>query len=236
MMKKIVEVKNLTMSYEREEVLRGVSFSLDEGEWLSVVGENGSGKTTLLKGIAGLLPLKEGSIDFGSGLTRKKIGYLPQQTAVQRDFPACVHEVVQSGCTGSRGLLGMRSRADKERAHDAIHELGIEHIHHRPYCDLSGGQQQRVLLARALCATEKLLLLDEPVTGLDPLVSAELYESIARLNKNRGVAVIMVSHDIAGAVKYSDKILHIGRGVEFFGATEDYLASDLGKRFAGKDG
>lgn len=233
-MKKIIEVKNLTMSYEREEVLRDVNFSLNEGEWLSIVGENGSGKTTLLKGIAGLLPVKEGSIAFGQGLTRRKIGYLPQQTAVQRDFPACVHEVVQSGCTGGRGLLGMRSRADKQRAHDAIHELGIESIHHKPYCDLSGGQQQRVLLARALCATEKLLLLDEPVTGLDPLVSSELYESIASLNKNRGVAVIMVSHDISGAVKYSDKILHIGRGVEFFGETEEYLQSDLGKRFSGK--
>jgi len=233
-MEKIVEVKNLSMSYEREEVLCDVSFSLDEGEWLSVVGENGSGKSTLLKGIAGLLPLKGGSIDFGGGITRKEIGYLPQQTAVQRDFPACVHEVVLSGCTGGARLLGMRSRADRQRAHDAIHELGIELIHHKPYCDLSGGQQQRVLLARALCATEKLLLLDEPVTGLDPLVSAELYESIAKLNKKRKVAVIMVSHDIAGAVKYSDKVLHIGRGVEFFGTTQEYLASDLGKRFAGK--
>lgn len=233
-MEKIVEVKNLSMSYEREEVLCDVSFSLDEGEWLSVVGENGSGKSTLLKGIAGLLPLKGGSIDFGGGITRKEIGYLPQQTAVQRDFPACVHEVVLSGCTGGARLLGMRSRADRQRAHDAIHELGIERIHHKPYCDLSGGQQQRVLLARALCATEKLLLLDEPVTGLDPLVSAELYESIAKLNKKRKVAVIMVSHDIAGAVKYSDKVLHIGRGVEFFGTTQEYLASDLGKRFAGK--
>lgn len=233
-MKNIIEVKNLTMSYEREEVLRGVSFSLGEGEWLSVVGENGSGKSTLLKGIAGLLPLKGGSVDFGGGLTRKEIGYLPQQTAVQRDFPACVHEVVLSGCTGGARLLGMRSRSDRQRAHDAIHELGIEQIHHKPYCDLSGGQQQRVLLARALCATEKLLLLDEPVTGLDPLVSAEMYESIEKLNKKRKVAVIMVSHDISGAVKYSDKILHIGSGVEFFGTTEEYLASDLGKRFAGK--
>ncbi len=235
MMEKIVEVKNLTMSYEREEVLKNVSFSLEQGEWLSIVGENGSGKTTLLKGIAGLLSPKEGSVDFGCGLTRRKIGYLPQQTAVQRDFPACVHEVVQSGCTGGSRVLGMRSRADKQRAHNAIHELGIEHIHHRPYCDLSGGQQQRVLLARALCATEKLLLLDEPVTGLDPIVSAELYESIASLNKKRGVAVIMVSHDIAGAVRYSDKILHIGSGVEFFGTTEEYLASDLGKRFSGRE-
>lgn len=233
-MKKLIEVKNLTMSYDREAVLRDVSFSLNDGEWLSIVGENGSGKSTLLKGIAGLLPLKGGSVGFGDGLTRKGIGYLPQQTAIQRDFPACVHEVVLSGCTGGAHLLGMRSRSDRQRAHDAIHELGIEHIHHKPYCDLSGGQQQRVLLARALCATEKLLLLDEPVTGLDPLVSAELYESISKLNKTNGIAVIMVSHDISGAVKYSDKILHIGRGVEFFGTTEEYLSSDLGKHFAGK--
>ena len=233
-MKKFIEVKNLTMSYDREAVLRDVSFSLNDGEWLSIVGENGSGKSTLLKGIAGLLPLKGGSVGFGDGLTRKGIGYLPQQTAIQRDFPACVHEVVLSGCTGGAHLLGMRSRSDRQRAHDAIHELGIEHIHHKPYCDLSGGQQQRALLARALCATEKLLILDEPVTGLDPLVSAELYESISQLNKTNGIAVIMVSHDISGAVKYSDKILHIGRGVEFFGTTEEYLSSDLGKHFAGK--
>lgn len=233
-MENLIEVKNLTMSYERVEVLRNVSFTLAAGEWLSIVGENGSGKTTLLKGIAGLLPIKEGSIDFGCGVTRKTVGYLPQQTAVQRDFPACVHEVVLSGCTGSRKFFGMYSRSDKNKAHDAIHELGIEHIHHRPYCDLSGGQQQRVLLARALCATSKLLLLDEPVTGLDPLVSAEMYESISALNRKRGVAVIMVSHDISGAVKYSDKILHIGSSVEFFGTTQEYLESDLGKRFAAK--
>ncbi len=233
-MENLIEVKNLTMSYERTQVLKNVSFTLGQGEWLSIVGENGSGKTTLLKGIAGLLPLKEGSINFGCGVTRKTVGYLPQQTAVQRDFPACVHEVVLSGCTGGRKLFGMHTKADRQRAHDAIHELGIEEIHHRPYCDLSGGQQQRVLLARALCATQKLLLLDEPVTGLDPLVSNEMYSSIRTLNRKRGVAVIMVSHDIKGAVKYSDKILHIGSSVEFFGTTGDYLKSELGKSFAGE--
>lgn len=233
-MENIVEVKNLSMSYDRVEVLREVSFSVAQGEWLSIVGENGSGKTTLLKGIAGLLPLKGGSVTFGGGVSRKTIGYLPQQTAVQRDFPACVHEVVLSGCTSGNHLFGFHTRADKKRAHEAIHELGIEAIHHRPYCDLSGGQQQRVLLARALCATQKLLLLDEPVTGLDPLVSAEMYNSIRTLNEKREVAVIMVSHDIAGAVRYSKKILHIGSSVEFFGTTEEYLACDLGRRFAGK--
>lgn len=233
-MERIIEVKNLCMSYERAEVLHDVSFNLSAGEWLSIVGENGSGKTTLLKGIAGLLPIKGGEIKFGGGVSRKTIGYLPQQTAIQRDFPACVHEVVISGCTGSNRILGLHSAADKKRAHEAIHELGIEEIHHRPYCDLSGGQQQRVLLARALCATQKLLLLDEPVTGLDPVVSAEMYESIKSLNEKHGVAVIMVSHDIAGAVKYSDKILHIGNGVEFFGTTEDYKKSSLGRRFVGE--
>ncbi len=233
-MEKIIEVKNLNMSYERVEVLHDVSFSLNAGEWLSIVGENGSGKTTLLKGIAGLLPAKSGEIKFGGGVTRKTVGYLPQQTAIQRDFPACVHEVVLSGCTGSNRIFGIRSSADKKRAHEAIHELGIEEIHHRPYCDLSGGQQQRVLLARALCATRKLLLLDEPVTGLDPVVSAEMYASIKLLNEKHGVAVIMVSHDIAGAVKYSDKILHIGNSVEFFGTTDDYKKTETGKRFAGE--
>ncbi len=232
-MERIIEVKNLCMSYERAEVLHDVSFNLSAGEWLSIVGENGSGKTTLLKGIAGLLPVKGGEINFSSGVSRKTIGYLPQQTAIQRDFPACVHEVVLSGCTGSNRILGLHSAGDKKRAHEAIHELGIEEIHHRPYCDLSGGQQQRVLLARAFCATQKLLLLDEPVTGLDPVVSAEMYESIKTLNEKHGVAVIMVSHDIAGAVKYSDKILHIGNGVEFFGTTADYKTSSLGRRFAG---
>lgn len=228
---RIVKVNNLSMSYERVPVLQNVSFELFEGERLCIVGENGSGKTTLLKGIAGLLPLDGGSIEFGEGITRRTVGYLPQQTAVQRDFPACVHEVVLSGCTGHGHIFGIRCAADREKASAALRELGISHLQHRPYCDLSGGQQQRVLLARALCATQRLLLLDEPVTGLDPIVSAEMYASITALNKSRGVAVIMVSHDIAGAINSCDRILHIGNGVEFFGSVEEYLSSDLGKRF-----
>ncbi len=234
-MNKILEVKNLSMSYERTKVLSGVNFHLCEGEWLSIIGENGSGKTTLLKGIAGLLPLAEGTIELSGGITRSTIGYLPQQTAIQRDFPACVHEVVMSGCTGRKKVIGFHNAQDKARAEAALKELGLDGMLHRPYCDLSGGQQQRVLLARALCATEKLLILDEPVTGLDPLVSAEMYGCIQHLNKDKKVAVIMVSHDINGAVKNSDKILHIGsNGVEFFGDTEEYLASNLGQRFVGQ--
>lgn len=233
-MNNILEVRHLSMSYERTKVLSDVNFTLCEGEWLSIVGENGSGKTTLLKGIAGLLPPAEGQIEFCGGVTRSTIGYLPQQTAIQRDFPACVHEVVMSGCTGRKKVFGFHTAADKARAKAALKELGLEGMLHRPYCDLSGGQQQRVLLARALCATEKLLILDEPVTGLDPLVAAELYECIRHLNKDKNVAVIMVSHDVNGAVKNSDKILHIGSsGVAFFGPTEDYLQSELGQRFAG---
>ena len=233
-MNNILEVRHLSMSYERTKVLSDVNFTLCEGEWLSIVGENGSGKTTLLKGIAGLLPPAEGQIEFCGGVTRSTIGYLPQQTAIQRDFPACVHEVVMSGCTGRKKVFGFHNAADKARAEAALKELGLEGMLHRPYCDLSAGQQQRVLLARALCATEKLLILDEPVTGLDPLVAAELYECIRHLNKDKNVAVIMVSHDVNGAVKNSDKILHIGSsGVAFFGPTEDYLQSELGQRFAG---
>lgn len=233
-MNKILEVQHLSMSYDRTKVLSDVNFSLCEGEWLSIIGENGSGKTTLLKGIAGLLPPTEGQIEFCGGVTRSTIGYLPQQTAIQRDFPACVHEVVMSGCTGRKKVFGFHNAKDKARAEAALKELGLDGMLHRPYCDLSGGQQQRVLLARALCATEKLLILDEPVTGLDPLVAAELYECIRHLNKDKKVAVIMVSHDVNGAVKNSDKILHIGSsGVAFFGETEEYLQSELGQRFIG---
>ncbi|HBL40580.1 MAG TPA: ABC transporter [Ruminococcaceae bacterium] len=231
----MLEIKDLSMSYERTKVLSRVNFHLCEGEWLSIIGENGSGKTTLLKGIAGLLPLAEGTIELSGGVTRNTIGYLPQQTAIQRDFPACVHEVVMSGCTGRKKVIGFHNAQDKARAESALKELGLDGMLHRPYCDLSGGQQQRVLLARALCATEKLLILDEPVTGLDPLVAAEMYECIRHLNKDKRVAVIMVSHDINGAVRNSDKILHIGsNGVEFFGSTEEYLLSDLGQRFVGQ--
>lgn len=231
-MKTLLQCVKMQIAYDGRTVVQDVSFDVHEGEYLCIVGENGSGKSTLLKGILKLVPLKGGSVIFGDGLRRREIGYLPQQSALQKDFPASVQEVVQSGCLSGLGRRLFYGKADRERAQQNMKDLHIWDIRKKSYRELSGGQQQRVLLARALCAADKLLLLDEPVTGLDPLVTAELYETIRALNRTRGLTILMVSHDIASAAQYADKILHLDAGVEFFGTAQDYLQSDIGRRFA----
>lgn len=227
-----IKAEKVAMSYEKKLVLDEVSFEVSQGDYLCIVGENGSGKTTLMKGILGLMPLKEGTIQFDEGVKINHIGYLPQQTAIQRDFPASVFEVVLSGCLNRRGLKPFYSIHEKRRVMENLKELGIEKLKNKSYKALSGGQQQRVLLARALCATEKILLLDEPVAGLDPIVTGELYQIIKRLNET-GVTVIMVSHDVKAAVENANKILHLSTTTEFFGVTEDYMKSHSGRRFLG---
>ena len=226
--------QKLCVGYDGKPVLQDLSFQVFAGDYLCIVGENGSGKSTLMKTILGLQPPISGRILTGDGLRKNEIGYLPQQTQAQRDFPATVREVVLSGClNGSKGPF--YSRTDRSLANKNMEKLSITNIANRSYRELSGGQQQRVLLARALCAAKELLLLDEPVTGLDPVVTAEFYRLIKKLNRDSGIAVIMVSHDIECAVENANKILHLGsRGVEFFGTTEDYLKSDAGRRFAGR--
>lgn len=230
-----ISVQKVSMSYEKKLVLEDVSFDVEQGDYLCVVGENGSGKTTLMKGILGLMPLKSGSIRFGEGVSRDQIGYLPQQTVVQRDFPASVFEVAISGCLNRVGLRPFYSAPEKQRARRNLEILGIEHLKYKSYKSLSAGQQQRVLLARALCAAEKLVLLDEPATGLDPIVTGELYRIVRALNQ-AGVTIIMISHDVKAAVENANKILHIGNAAEFFGSTEDYLKSEAGRRFLGRKG
>ena len=228
----LISCKDLTMRYENQVAVDHVTFQIQEGDYLCIVGENGSGKSTLLKGLLGLLHPASGSITYGDGLKRNMIGYLPQQTVVQKDFPASVWEVVLSGCLNRRGLRPFYSAAERQRARENIARMDIGAIVKSCYRDLSGGQQQRVLLARALCATEKLLLLDEPVTGLDPVATAELYALIRQLNR-QGVTIVMVSHDINCSVHNAGKILHMGTGVQFFGSSEDYCSSPLGQRFLG---
>ena len=201
----LIECKNLTAGYEGMPVVKDLSFNVSAGDYLCIVGENGSGKSTLMKTILGLRSALSGEIIFGDGLKQTEIGYLPQQTAAQKDFPATVREVVLSGCLGRKGLSPFYSKADKKLCDDNIELLGITGIARRSYRNLSGGQQQRVLLARALCATGKLLLLDEPVSGLDPMVTAEMYEIISRLNREQGITIIMISHDLQGALKYGEK-------------------------------
>ena len=220
--------KNVGFAYGGETVLSGVNFSVNAGDYLCIVGENGSGKSTLMKGILGLKEPSEGEIVFGDGLKANEIGYLPQQTGIQRDFPASVGEVVLSGRISGMGHRLFYSRADREAASENLERMGIEELKDRCYMELSGGQQQRVLLARAMCATKKLLLLDEPVTGLDPHAANDMYNPT---KPTRGVS--MVTHEVHEAVRYATHILHLGHGQLFFGSVEEYRKSDHVRRLLG---
>lgn len=227
-----ITCKDLSFAYDGETVLSDINFSIDAGAYLCIVGENGSGKSTLMRGILGLKHPSKGEIVFDD-LKPTEIGYLPQQTQIQRDFPASVSEVVLSGRLNSmRGRMFCNAE-DKAAAAANMERLGIEDIADRCYLELSGGQQQRVLLARAMCATKKLLLLDEPVTGLDPVAANEMYNLIKLVNLCDNTSVIMISHDIHAAVRYATHILHLGHSQLFFGTTEQYRESDLARRFVG---
>ncbi len=222
--------RNAALGYEDGIVTEGLNFTVSSGDYLCILGENGSGKSTLIKALLGLKPQISGEITWCGGFSAKDIGYLPQQTPVQRDFPASVREVVLSGCLSKMGFLPFYRSSEKKLAENTMKQLGIEKLGNKCYRELSGGQQQRVLLARALCAASRMLLLDEPVTGLDPHAQTELYELVAKLNKS-GITIIMVSHDISSAVRYASHILHISKKQLFFGTTNDYLNSNTGKKY-----
>ena len=226
---------DLALGYEGKAIVEGLSFSVEAGDYLCIIGENGSGKSTLMKTILGLHHPLRGTVRTGDGLKQSEIGYLPQQTLVQRDFPASVYEIVLSGCQGRKGLLPFYNAADKALARENIRRMGIEHLAKRCYRELSGGQQQRVLLARALCATRKLLLLDEPVAGLDPKVTAEMYQLIDTLNRQDGITVIMISHDLGAALQYATHILHVGNRL-WYGTREEYLRSEAERGLLPKGG
>ena len=227
--------QDLCVGYDGKAVLQDLSFAVFSGDYLCIVGENGSGKSTLMKTILGLQQPVRGRILTLDGLRKNEIGYLPQQTQVQKDFPASVREIVLSGCQGRCGSRPFYNKEEKQLAAGAMEKMQIAQLAKRCYRELSGGQQQRVLLARALCATRKMLLLDEPVSGLDPKVTAEMYALIEKLNREDGITVIMISHDIAAAVKYASHILHIGDAV-FFGTKAEYLQSPQGRLFAAEKG
>ena len=226
----LITCRNLCLGYDGREILHDLSFAVNSGDYLCIVGENGSGKSTLMRTILGLQKPLAGQILTGDGLRPNEIGYLPQQTPVQKDFPASVWEVVLSGFEGGCGWRPFYTKAEKQRAEDNIRSMGIEHLSGRCYRELSGGQQQRVLLSRALCATSKLLFLDEPVSGLDPKVTAEMYDLIERLNREQGITVIMISHDIGAALRFASHVLHIGDKV-FFGTREAYQNSGIAGLF-----
>ena len=233
--KLLIDCRDVALGYEGKALSRHLTFQVRGGDYLCVVGENGSGKSTLLKVLLGLLKPMEGRITVDKSLKAGAIGYLPQQTRAQRDFPATVYEVVLSGFLSARRGRFFYTAAEKSKALMNMGKLGVLELKDRCYRELSGGQQQRVLLARALCATQKMLLLDEPVSGLDPKVTAEMYTLIEKLNREDGITVIMISHDVAAAARYASHILHIGDTV-FFGTKADYLQSPQGRLFDVKKG
>jgi len=229
----LLTCRDVSFSYGGTTVLSGLNFSVEAGDYLCVVGENGAGKSTLLKGLLHLKTPSAGEILTGGGLKPTEIGYLPQQTEAQKDFPASVMEVVLSGRLNHLGIRPFYTESDRADAREKMDLLGIGNLKDSCYRDLSGGQQQRVLLSRALCSTGKLLLLDEPVTGLDPIMKTELYREIAELHTKRKITVVMVSHDIRGAIEQADHVLHLGNRQLFFGETASYCRSELGRYFLG---
>lgn len=227
----LLTCENVALGYEGKTVVENLNFTVEGGDYLCILGENGSGKSTLMKTLLGLKTPMSGTIKLGGGLKHNEIGYLPQQTIVQRDFPASVKEIVLSGFLNHSGLRPFYNKEEKQIAKDNMKKLGIYDLRKSCYRDLSGGQQQRVLLARALCATSKMLLLDEPVAGLDPKVTNEMYELISSLNKDENITIIMISHDVQAALSYATKILHVSDVPEFFETKEAYLNSKIGKQF-----
>jgi zinc transport system ATP-binding protein len=227
----LIVCRDAALGYEGRPVLSGLNLSVSAGDYLCVVGDNGSGKSTLMKGLLGLISPMEGHIDRAAELKSGAVGYLPQQTRAQKDFPATVYEVVLSGFLNRRGFRFFYTAAQKTAALQAIGKLGILELKDRCYRDLSGGQQQRALLARALCAAGRLLILDEPITGLDPAAAQDLYKTLRYLNEKEGMAVVMVTHDLRSALENARTVLHIGKKSWFFGTVENYLRSPEGRRF-----
>ena len=224
----ILTCKNASFGYDGEVVLSGIDFTLCGAEYMCILGENGAGKSTLVKGILGLISPVAGEIEFGEGLRACEVGYLPQQTQVQKSFPASVLEVVLSGRINSMGMRPFYNRKDREDAVKKLELMGMKGMERRSFQEFSGGQKQRVLLARAMCAAGRLILLDEPVSGLDPAATTDLYELIADINKNMGMTVIMVSHDTQAAVKYASHIMQLSHTQLFYGTVDDYKNSEVG--------
>lgn len=227
--------QNLSIGYEGRAICQNINCSVGKGEYLCIVGENGCGKSTFMRTLLQLQQPVSGKILLGDGLEEHEIGYLPQQTVIQKDFPASVREIVLSGCQNHCGLRPFYNRKEKQHAEEMMEKMKIAHLSEQCYRELSGGQQQRVLLARALCAAKKILLLDEPVSGLDPKATEEMYHLLEQLNHDEKMTVIMISHDIKAAVTYASHILYLGNPM-FYGTKEEYLEQEMDKDLLGVSG
>lgn len=228
----MLQCSHLTLGYEGSEVIKDLSFKVKQGDFLLIVGGNGSGKSTLLKGILGLLRPKSGVCDF-SGMKATEIGYLPQQTPIRKDFPASVSEVAITGCLNRHRMSPFYGREEKAHVSSMLQKLGIYELRNKPFAQLSGGQRQRVLLCRAMLATSKLLVLDEPAAGLDPASAAQMYELLHQMNTEENVTIMMISHDIREGLKYCSRILHLDGEAHFFENVEEYQNTLLYRKLTG---
>jgi len=232
---KIIECKKLSIGYNNKVVCKNINFSVNKGEYVCLVGENGSGKSTLLKTILGVNKSLSGKVIFEKEFSTKNIGYLPQQSDMQKDFPATVTEVVMSGFLGRMGIRPFYNKVEKEKAEKIMQELEIKPLSKKSYKELSGCQQQRVLLARALCATDDLLVMDEPVNGLDARAIKKFYALIKKLNVENGLTIIMVSHNIDKVIDYATNIVFLKNEMAFAGSKEEFLQSEYAKYFKLED-
>ncbi|MFI3208539.1 MAG: ABC transporter ATP-binding protein [Eubacteriales bacterium] len=207
--------RDLSIGYSNITLHENINFQIAAGSYTCIIGENGIGKSTLVKTLLGLVPPLSGSIIMENKLKSIDIGYLPQQTQIQKDFPASVFEVVLSGCLNKIGLRPFYNKNEKKLAKEMLAKLGMAEYSSKSYSELSGGQQQRVLLARALCSTTKILLLDEPTSGLDVNATAEFYSLIKSLN-NEGITIIMITHNLQEVIEDADHILCVGdKGIKY---------------------
>ena len=223
-----IKCENIKIAYDKEDIIKDLSIIINKGDYISIIGENGTGKSSLVKGILGLIPLREGKVSYLNGIKRNGIGYLSQQNNDHKNFPASVFEVVLSGCLNKKGLNPFYNYKIKAKAKANLELLGMKELINKSFSELSGGQRQRVLLSRALSSTDSIMFLDEPVTGLDPIATKELYLLIEKLNKEMGITIIMVTHDIKNALNYSKKILHLKKDSYFYGLKEEYIVSGFG--------
>ena len=222
----LIECKRLSVGYDKKVVCKDINFKVEEGDYLCILGENGSGKSTLLKTILGLNKAVFGKVIFEKSLSKNKLGYLPQQNDFQKDFPATVKEVIMSGFISQMGLRPFYNKAEKNKANGIIEFLGLENLTKNGFKELSGGQQQRVLLARALCATDKILVLDEPTNGLDSKTTNQFYKLLKNLN-NSGLTIIMVSHNLDKVMEYASHIVYLKYSMIFNGTKQEFESSDI---------
>lgn len=223
-MSKII-CKNLTLGYNGQAVCKGIDITVSGGDYLCVVGDNGSGKSTLTRALLGLVTPMEGELIF-EGVDRRDIGYLPQRTEGAADFPATVEEVVRSGCVGHRKFGLFMNKEQKKRVERNMHCMKIAELSRRPFSALSGGQQQRALLARALCSAESVLVLDEPTASLDPKAAEDTYRAIEHLNRDHGITIIMVTHDMDAVKKYATRVLDMSGEPSSYESVGEFFCCD----------